>query len=174
MYRHIVLVVDDDQKARKAISRSLNTRDCLVITAENAAAGLRILGVMKVDIVISDYIMPGMSGLDFLEKVKKDYPDVLTILVSGHADLPMALQAINSAGVYKLLEKPWAPVEFAQVIIMACESRSAILKKEYLANRSKSYEAELRDLEQRYPGITHVETDGDGYILAIDPPDNQS
>ena len=59
------------------------------------------------DLIISDFLMPQMNGLEFLSAAKKMYPDVSMILLTGYADKENAIRAINEIGLYRYMEKPW-------------------------------------------------------------------
>ena len=61
----------------------------------------------EVDLIISDFIMPQMNGIDFLENAKKLQKDTSTILLTGYADKENAIRAINEIGIFKYIEKPW-------------------------------------------------------------------
>jgi DNA-binding NtrC family response regulator len=161
----IIVAVDDDPKILKMIERSLSSEECRVITVKNAELGMSVLQQIPTDMVISDYILPGgMSGLVFLENVRRSFPDVLTVLQTGFADLRVAIEAINTAGVCKLIEKPWQPVQLAEMIKSMLESRRIAREKEDQKNKAALLDAELKQLEQWYPGITSVKRDADGYI----------
>lgn len=79
------------------------------------------------DIVISDQRMPGMSGLEFLTAVSRRYPDTMRILLTGHGDANLVLQAIADGAIYRFLTKPWDNDELLTVIRHA---RQAQKKKE--------------------------------------------
>ena len=68
---------------------------------------LQELEKSPVDLVISDFLMAEMNGLDFLQQVKKMYPDVPCILLTGYADKENAIKAINEIGLFQYIEKPW-------------------------------------------------------------------
>ena len=75
------------------------------------------------DIVISDYMMPDMNGLEFLMKVKEDHPDVIRILLTGYADKENAIKAINEVGLYQYIEKPWNNEDLLLIIRNGLEKR---------------------------------------------------
>lgn len=163
--KQTILVVDDDELFLEYIQRALTSENYNVITAHSGKEGLDILGKQQVSVVISEYKIPLMSGLEFLEKVRIIYPDILTIMVTDHADIKLAIKAINEAGVYKFLLKPWDDIDFKNTIKKTLESLQVIKERDVLIRKVKTHEATLKDLEKRYPGITKVERDEDGYIL---------
>ena len=163
--KQTILIVDDDELFLEYIQRALTSENYNVITTSSGKEGLDILGKQHVSVVISEYKIPLMSGLEFLEKVRIIYPDILTIMVTDHADIKLAIKAINEAGVYKFLLKPYDDIDFINTIKKTLESLQVIKERDVLIRKVKTHEVTLKDLEKRYPGITKVERDEDGYIL---------
>ena len=163
--KHTILVVDDEEFSIENIQRVLSDENYNIITVSNGQKGLDILKKHQVSMVICEYKIPLMNGLEFLEKVRIIYPDILTIMMTDHADIELAIKAINEAGVYKFLLKPWDDIDFKNTIKKTLESLQVIKKRDGLIRKVKTHEATLKDLEKRYPGITKVERDEDGCIL---------
>jgi DNA-binding NtrC family response regulator len=154
--KHTILVVDDEELFIEYIQSVLSGKNYNVITASSGQEGLEILKKQSVNMVISEYKIPLMNGLEFLEKVRIIYPDILTIMVTDQPDIKLAIKAINEAGVYKFLLKPWDDIEFKNAIKKTLESLQVIKERDGLIRRVKTHEATLKDLEKRYPGITKV------------------
>ncbi|MBW2603303.1 MAG: response regulator [Deltaproteobacteria bacterium] len=163
--KHTILVVDNEELFIAYIQRVSSDENYDVITACSGQEGLEILEKQQVSMVISEYKIPLMNGLEFLEKVRIIYPDILTIMVTDHVDIKLAIKAVNEAGVYKFLLKPWDDIEFKNTIKKTLESLQVIKERDVLIRKVKTHEVTLKDLEKRYPGITKVERDEDGYIL---------
>jgi DNA-binding NtrC family response regulator len=163
--KHTILVVDDEELFIEYIKSMLSSESYNVVTASNGKQGLEILKKQSVNLVISEYKIPLMNGLEFLEKVRIIYPDILTVMVTDQADINLAIKAVNEAGVYKFLLKPWDDIDFKNTIKRTLESLQVIKERDELIRKVKTHEATLKDLEKRYPGITKVEKDEDGYIL---------
>ena len=163
--KYSILVVDDEELFIEYIQRVISDENYNVITAASAQEGLDILEKQQVSMVISEYEIPLMNGLEFLEKVRIIYPNILTIMVTEHADIDLAIKAINEAGVYKFLLKPLDDIDFKNMIKKTLESLQVIKERDVLIRKVKTHESTLKDLEKRYPGITKVERDEDGYIL---------
>lgn len=163
--KHTILVVDDEELFIEYIKSMLSGESYNVVTASNGKQGLEILKKQSVNLVISEYKIPLMNGLEFLEKVRIIYPDILTVMVTDQADINLAIKAVNEAGVYKFLLKPWDDIDFKNTIKRTLESLQVIKERDELIRKVKTHEATLKDLEKRYPGITKVEKDEDGYIL---------
>jgi response regulator RpfG family c-di-GMP phosphodiesterase len=103
----VLLLVDDEANILAAIRRLLRPEGYRVITAASAAEGLEALAANHVDIVISDQRMPGMTGVEFLRRVKDLRPEVLRLVLSGYTDRQSITHAIEEGAIYKFLTKPW-------------------------------------------------------------------
>lgn len=112
-----VLFVDDEQSIRNAIERMYLERDdvrCLF--ASSGQEGLEILGREDVWVVVSDYLMPGMRGVEFLSKSKVVCPDTVRIMMTAYADLSIAIDAINKSEAYRFVTKPWNNKELMDTV----------------------------------------------------------
>ena len=117
-------------------------------------------------IVVSDHNMPGMSGLELLAKVKKESPDTITMMLTGRSEVDIAMRAINDAGVYKFILKPWDSDDLAVTIRRACESLDLMKERNMLVERIRKRDIMMRQLEKEYPGITKITRDENGFIIA--------
>jgi len=162
MGNHSLLIVDDEKNIIKSLARSLLQDEYSIIGALSGNEGLAKLKEHEVHLVISDQRMPGMTGLEFLKKVKVAYPWILTIMLTAHDDFDVPIEAINEAGVYKFILKPWNDNYLRLTIKRALESRQLIMERDALLQQVKNTEIVLKELEKRHPGITKVERDEHG------------
>ncbi|MCQ2743338.1 MAG: ATP-binding protein [bacterium] len=103
-----IVVVDDEKVVTSAISVLLKVEGFSDVHVFNKPKeALDFLKDNMPDIVISDFMMPDMNGLEFLSEVKKLYPEVSKIILTGYADKENAIRAINEIGLYRYIEKPW-------------------------------------------------------------------
>ncbi len=102
-----LLVVDDDEHVRRALRRTLRRSPFHVLDAPDAAAAMEVLEREPVHVVVSDYRMPGTSGIEFLRRVKEQYPRVERVLLTGQADAVAIEQAVNQSEIYRFISKPW-------------------------------------------------------------------
>ena len=103
-----IVVVDDEKIVTSAFKTLFMVEG--VVNAEffnNPKDALKYLENNTPDLVISDFLMPEMNGLEFLTEVNKHYPEVSKILLTGYADKENAIKAINDVGLYRYIEKPW-------------------------------------------------------------------
>jgi len=114
-----VLFVDDEMNILKALKRLFVDQDIEVITTQSPYDAVNILNSTNIPVVVSDNPMPGMNGIDFLAKVKVISPDSVKIMMTAHADLDVAMDAINKGEVYKFIVKPWNNEELKHIIFDA-------------------------------------------------------
>jgi two-component system, probable response regulator PhcQ len=165
MTRHAILMVDDEPNVLKSFQRALRKEPYTLMTAQGGEEALKLLEAREVSLVISDYNMPQMNGLEFLKTVKALYPRLLAIMLTGQAEIQIAMQAINEAGVYKFIQKPWEDADLKITILRALESIDLATERDHLLRKVKSRDAILMELEKKHPGITKVNRDEDGYLI---------
>ena len=102
-----LLLVDDEENITSALVRLLRRDGYRILRANSGEAGLELLAQNEVGVIISDQRMPGMTGVEFLSKVRERYPDTVRIVLSGYTELNSVTDAINRGAVYKFLTKPW-------------------------------------------------------------------
>jgi two-component system response regulator HupR/HoxA len=106
--REAILVVDDEVRSLEALTRTLE-EDFVVFTAASAEEALAVLRREFVAIVLCDQRMPGTSGVEFLKRVRADWPDIVRIVISGYTEAEDIIAGINEAGIWQYLLKPWHP-----------------------------------------------------------------
>jgi two-component system probable response regulator PhcQ len=121
-----VLLVDDDAQLLASLRRALRAEPYTLVVAESPAEALRLLASLPVDVVLTDQRMPGMSGAEFLARVRAQYPHVISIMLTGHADLATAIRAINAGEVYRLFTKPCDVGTLAVAIRQALQHRELV------------------------------------------------
>ena len=123
--KHLVLVVDDEEPVFHALSRELRSENCELIYASCGEDALAALENRSVDVIICDQRMPGMTGVELLKSVSTRYPGIVRVLLTGHACLRVAMEAINRGAVFRILTKPWQPEELRAVYREAVRHRAA-------------------------------------------------
>jgi len=111
-----LLLVDDEPDVLNALKRLLRRSGYRILTAGSAAEGLELLALNSVQVIVSDQRMPNMSGSEFLERVKKLYPDTMRIVLSGYTEVAALTDAINRGAIFKFLTKPWGDEDLREVI----------------------------------------------------------
>jgi len=101
----VILIIDDELGIRQALTAILEDEKYRVFSAQDAAAGIKILEDQKTDIVFLDVLLPGMGGLEALEQIHANWPGIEIVMISGHANIDMAVRAVKG-GAFDFLEKP--------------------------------------------------------------------
>jgi DNA-binding NtrC family response regulator len=161
---HSVLLVDDDPLVLEGLKRALHKETYEVLSATSADEAFEILSSKNVDAVVSDEMMPGMLGSEFLGIVCKRYPETIRIVLTGHPNLDSALRSINQGHVYRFLIKPCSGIELCITIKQALQQRQLLRKSLSLLGTVRHQSSILEKLENRHPGITKVNRGNDGAI----------
>ena len=123
-----VLIVDDEDMVITSIRAFLQLETEYRVTGiTDPQVAVKFLEVNPVDVVVSDYLMPRMNGLQVLGKAKELQPEAARVLLTGHADKQSAIQAINDVGLFQYLEKPWDNSRLLLVVQAAIE-RTRLLR----------------------------------------------
>jgi EAL domain-containing protein (putative c-di-GMP-specific phosphodiesterase class I)/ActR/RegA family two-component response regulator len=102
-----LLLVDDDPGVSAALRRLLRRQGYRVLYAASGDEGLSLLALNDVQVVISDQRMPGMTGIEFLSRVKQIHPKIIRIMLSGYTAVDAIIEATNSGAVFRFHAKPW-------------------------------------------------------------------
>ena len=133
-----VIVIDDEASIRTAVEQWLSLSGFNVQLFARAEDCLSQLPKHFPGVIISDVRMPGMGGLQLLERLQADDPDLPVILLTGHGDVPMAVEAMRN-GAYDFLEKPFTPQHLLGSLRRALEKRQLVLE-----NRRLHEQADLK------------------------------
>jgi len=139
--RFAILYVDDEESNLRIFKNTFR-KEYNVHTATLAEQGIEILKNEKIDIIISDQRMPGMTGVEFFEYTLKEYPDLNRILITGYTDFSAIKNAINNAKIYQYVQKPWRENDLSNTIKEA-------LKIYELENENKKLLADLKEAYEK-------------------------
>jgi len=144
-----VLFVDDEQPIRNALERMYLERDDLrCLFAASGQEGLAIMEKEEVWVVVSDYLMPGMRGIEFLSKVKARWPHTIRIMMTAYADLSIAIDAINKSEAFRFVTKPWNNQELMEVVdeaLMRYQLVQTLVSEDETVYLSLAQTVELKD-----------------------------
>ncbi len=128
---NIILLVDDEEMVVTSIKSFLTLEtDYEVVAFTSPKEALEFVRKNKVDLVISDYLMPDIDGIEFLGQVKVIQPEATRILLTGYADKENAIKAINDVGLYQYIEKPWENDDLRLIIRNGLEKRLLLKRLE--------------------------------------------
>jgi len=158
-----LLLVDDDESSLKTLVRYLEKRDYEVLTAPDCEGAFKILENQTINVVISDYRMPVMNGIDFLKEVGKFWPDTVRIIISGYIELNLLIDSFNDEIISKFIPKPWIDYNIKKIISDSFDIYD--LKKYFKKITSPSYQ----NLEMIYESLPAavVVFDRSGSIVSI-------
>ncbi len=141
-----IVVVDDEKIVTSAFKTLLKVEGFSdAHFFNNPEEAVEFLKSNTPDLVISDFLMPQMNGLEFLSEVNKMYPEVSKILLTGYADKENAIRAINEIGLYRYIEKPWDNADL-MINIKSGIERSYLLSE--LRKKISELEAAKKELEK--------------------------
>lgn len=139
-----ILIVDDEEMVTSALRSFLQLETPYrVLTFTSPVEALDTTEGEWIDVVIADFMMPDMDGITFLKAVRKKRPAATRILLTGYADKENAIRAINEAGLYYYLEKPWDN-DHLQVVVRNGVERAALVRE--LEARAAELESAHEDL----------------------------
>jgi signal transduction histidine kinase len=140
--RHTILVVDDEADVVASVQDLLRL-EYRVLGATRAQEGLQILHDLEIHIVMTDQRMPGMSGVEFLHRVRTEQPDAVRLLFTGYADIKAVIDAINQGNVFRYITKPWDPDELQTIIRQAAEQYDLRVERKKLLAELQAKNEEL-------------------------------
>jgi two-component system, probable response regulator PhcQ len=142
--KHAVLLVDDDENLLHRLVRSLRGQPYQVYTAKSGEEARWVLKRQSIDVVVADEQIPELSGTDLLAWVADYFPEVMRILLTGHASVATALRAINKGGVFRFFTKPCKESELAAAIRQALEQGDEMRPARRLLESAMGPEADAR------------------------------
>jgi DNA-binding NtrC family response regulator len=144
----VVVIVDDEEMVLTSLRSFLTLEtDYEVQTFNSPRKALENIRSAPVDLVISDYLMPEMNGIDLLAEVKKVQPYATRVLLTGYADKENAIKAINEVGLYQYIEKPWQNDELKLIIQNGLERRFLMERLEQKIREVQKVQQNLQDIQ---------------------------
>ncbi len=123
----VILVVDDDDTIRYCLKEALEVEGYKVYTEENGENSLKLIKKVVPDLIVLDLKMPGMNGMDLLKEIKSHDQDILVILLTGHASVDSAVNAMK-AGAFDYLEKPFK-MDHIKVVVQRALSTQSLMRE---------------------------------------------
>lgn len=145
-----VVLVDDEEMVITSVRAFLTLETEYNIHGfTSPAAAVEHLETHPADVVVSDYLMPQMNGIQLLGKAKDLQPETARILLTGHADKNSAIQAINDVGLYHYLEKPWDNAQLLLIINSAVERTTLLRRLQKMVGDLDTAHDSLKDIQGR-------------------------
>jgi len=144
------MIVDDEEMVVTSV------RAFLMLETEfdvhgftDPAKAAQMLETHPVDVVVSDYLMPKMNGIQLLGRARTLQPEAARVLLTGHADKQSAIQAINEVGLFQYLEKPWDNSQLLLVVQSAIERTQLFRTLREKITELDSAQSSLKDVQSR-------------------------
>jgi CheY-like chemotaxis protein len=147
--RSRVLCVDDELLITSTLRRLLRNEELDVVTANTAAEALAVMEQQPADLIISDYRMPQMTGVQLLREVRKRWPHTLRIVLSGFTEINALIASVNEGEIYKFLSKPWDDTELKLHVRRALEQRTLVLENQRLMAELTARNNQLEQLNEQ-------------------------
>ncbi|MBY0341874.1 MAG: response regulator, partial [Rhodocyclaceae bacterium] len=141
-----LLAVDDEPNILAALRRLFRTTGWRILTAGHADEALELLATEPINAVLSDMRMPGMDGVQLLERVAQGWPDAARLLLTGQADLRSTIDAINRGRLHRYITKPWNDDELVLTLRQVAERQQLEAEKKALERLTQQQNDELKAL----------------------------
>lgn len=142
--RRTFLVVDDEPDILDSIQR-LFRKQYRVLTARTVDEALALLESEEIQVVMTDQRMPRKSGVEFLAELRKLYPGIVRVLLTGYSNIDHVIDAINEGHVYRYISKPWNPAELKLFVAQAFEYYESRRERELLVEELREINEKLED-----------------------------
>ncbi len=142
-----VMLVDDEDYILNALKRTINMyTDWELETYQDPQEALRRARTTVFDAVVTDYMMPEVNGLELLQELREIQPDTIRILLTGVIDIETVMAAINKAGAFRFIPKPWDDDQLLDSIREGLKFRDILLENRILAETVREQRKTLRSL----------------------------
>jgi response regulator RpfG family c-di-GMP phosphodiesterase len=166
MRQHTILFVDDEENILSSFKRLLRNENYTILALDNPREVKSIMEHTVVSLIISDQRMPEINGLDLLKEAKELYPDTVRILLTGYADVQVAIKAINEGGVYRFISKPWSDEELRIAIRQSLAYYDLIMDNKVLLQMVQKQKDALNEVQNKYPDVADLPQMKDGaYVI---------
>ncbi|MET0963570.1 MAG: ATPase, T2SS/T4P/T4SS family, partial [Noviherbaspirillum sp.] len=144
--RNRILLVDDEPNVLSALRRVFHYEDYEVVCCQYPVQALEQLKQENFQIIISDYMMPGLNGGDLLKQARAIQPDMIRIMLTGHADVNAVVGAMKAGAVYKFILKPWNDDDLRVTVALALEQHALQQKNRALVSEAQAKTKEIEQL----------------------------
>lgn len=143
-----ILLVDDEPNVLSALKRVFRQENYTILTANNGEEALKVLASEKCQLMISDFKMPVMNGGELMRRAKAEHPEMIRILLTGHADAEAVMTAIKEGAVYKFILKPWNDDDLRVTVGLGLEQYDLIQRNLQLQKQNSEKTKEISALSK--------------------------
>jgi type II secretory ATPase GspE/PulE/Tfp pilus assembly ATPase PilB-like protein/FixJ family two-component response regulator len=141
-----ILLVDDEPNVLSALRRVFRQESYEIVCCQDPKEALNRLGSESFQLIISDFMMPGMNGGDLLKQARSVQPDMIRIMLTGHADVNAVVGAMKTGAVYKFILKPWNDDDLRVTVALALEQHELKKKNSALKRDNEVKSREIQEL----------------------------
>lgn len=143
-----LLLVDDEPNVLGALRRVFRAENYEIVTAKDGKEAMALLADKEFHLIISDYMMPIINGAELLKRAKRMQPDMLRIMLTGHADTGAVMGAVNEGAVYKFILKPWNDDDLRITVALALEQYDLVQRNRSLQKENAAKGKEIQQLSR--------------------------
>lgn len=168
-----VLLVDDDPLILQALTRIIESEGFDVVAHSDPT---RAVEERDFAVVLTDFMMPSMNGIELLDVLKQSAPDSVRLMLTAAADFRVASEAVNRGQVFRLLQKPWSLQELTSSVKQAVEHHRLVTENQRLQRELSAKNEQLVRINKNLEGLVVERTNGllDGLISALDYRDTET
>lgn len=138
-----LLLVDDEPNILASLRRVFQRENYELLFAQNGAEALRIMEKKPVELIMTDFMMPGMNGSELLREVRERWPNTIRIMLTGHANTDAVMGSIKEGAVYRFILKPWNDDDIRLTIALALEQYELIQRTRTLEQQTQKQNKDL-------------------------------
>jgi response regulator RpfG family c-di-GMP phosphodiesterase len=171
-----LLVVDDETPILHALQRTFEAAGFAVTACHDPLEGLEALKARTYQVISVDYMMPGMTGAEFLSRAKAMQPDTMRILITAAHDFSAAVDAVNNGEIFRILSKPWNRTELLSCVRQAFDTYALRARNRQLADVVHRQNVELAELNRGLERQVQERTSNllDGMVAVLDYRDTET
>lgn len=146
---YTVLVVDDEENVLRSLERLFRREPYRLLTAASAEEALAAVEREPVHLVMADQRMPGMTGIQLIQRIREQHPEVMRVVFTGYIDMNTAIDAINKGQVFRFVTKPWRDDDLKTVVRQALIQYELVAENHKLMDLIERQNLRLRQLNQQ-------------------------
>ncbi|WP_372971587.1 response regulator, partial [Marinobacter sp.] len=143
-----LLLVDDEPNILASLRRVFQRENYELLFANNGDEALHIMEKQPVELIMTDFMMPGINGSELLKEVRERWPNTIRIMLTGHANTDAVMGSIREGAVYRFILKPWNDDDIRLTIALALEQYELIQRTRSLEQQTKKQHKDLETISK--------------------------
>ena len=175
MEKYRLLLVDDEPAILRSLARLFRDNQVDLLFANSGEEALDIIKDNSVEVLVTDNLMPGMTGVELLRRVKDVSPDTVRIVLSGHSEMEAVLRAVNEGEAFRFVLKPWNDIDLKVTVNLALAHYKLTHDNRQLIRELREKSRLLDKIRQLHPGVVEASlkelSSEDGYEVCRPEPE---